>query len=191
MKNDFFPTHDTWSAAVSAGPAAACSDTNDASTPLRLTLRAQPRPRAVRAAAGAAILAVLFLPQLTTAIEPTADQLAFFEKRIRPILADNCYGCHSADTKPAGGLRVDDFNGLLTGGDAGPAVVPNEPASSILLRRIRAKDPKRRMPKDAEALTDAQIADLETWIKDGAAWPRERIPASLGRIKPEYDKLKA
>jgi hypothetical protein len=124
------------------------------------------------------------------AIEPTPAQLEFFEKKVRPILVNNCYGCHSADTKPAGGLRVDDFNGLLTGGDAGAAVVPGEPESSILLRRLRLQDPKRRMPKDTEALSGEDIATLETWIKDGAAWPREKIPASLGRTRAEYERLK-
>ncbi|MCW5560068.1 MAG: hypothetical protein KIT22_19805, partial [Verrucomicrobiae bacterium] len=62
--------------------------------------------------------------------EPRAAQLEFFEKRIRPILVNNCYSCHSADTKPAGGLRVDDLNGLVTGGNTGPAVVRGEPDSS-------------------------------------------------------------
>ena len=124
------------------------------------------------------------------AIEPTPGQLEFFEKKVRPILVNNCYGCHSADTKPAGGLRVDDFNGLLNGGDAGAAVVPGEPENSILLRRVRLKDVKRRMPKDTEALSDTDIATLETWIKDGAAWPREKIPASLGRSREEYERQK-
>jgi hypothetical protein len=116
--------------------------------------------------------------------------IAFFEKKIRPILADHCYSCHSADTKPAGGLRVDDRNGLLLGGDAGPAVVPGDPENSLLLQRIRHENPKRRMPKEGELLTESEVADLVTWIKDGAAWPRERIPASIGRVRPEYPKLK-
>src|SRR6186713_3204037 len=92
------------------------------------------------------------------AVEPTAAQLEFFEKKVRPILVNNCYQCHSADTKPAGGLRVDDFNGLLSGGDAGAAVVPGEPENSILLRRVKLKDAKRRMPKDTEALAETDIA---------------------------------
>jgi len=125
-----------------------------------------------------------------TSADAAVAKIEFFEKKVRPILVENCYSCHSADTKPAGGLRVDDRNGLLSGGDGGAAVVPGEPEISTLLRRLRAKDVKRRMPKDTEALSEEQIATLETWIKDGAAWPRERIPASLGRIKPEYGQLR-
>ena len=58
----------------------------------------------------------------------------------------HCYTCHSADTKPAGGLRVDDRHGLLTGGNTGPAVVPGKPEESLLLQRVTHKDTKRRMP---------------------------------------------
>src|SRR4051812_14929401 len=63
-------------------------------------------------------------------------KLEFFEKKIRPMLANHCYHCHSADTKPAGNLRVDDKNGLLTGGNAGPAIVPGHPEKSNLLKRV-------------------------------------------------------
>src|SRR4051812_33098767 len=66
-----------------------------------------------------------------------AASVEWFEKKIRPILVGHCYACHSADTKPAGELRVDDRNGLLTGGDNGPAVVPGDPEKSLLLRRIK------------------------------------------------------
>jgi mono/diheme cytochrome c family protein len=117
-------------------------------------------------------------------------KVEFFEKKVRPILVDHCYHCHSADTKPAGGLRVDDRNGLLTGGNTGPAVVPGEPNKSLLLKRVTLKDGKRLMPAEGERLTDEQIADLTTWIKDGAAWPAVRTPASLGKPRPEYEELK-
>ena len=115
----------------------------------------------------------------------------FFEKRVRPILSSHCYQCHSADTKPAGGLRVDDRNGLLLGGDDGPAVVPGDPAKSLLLQRIQTDNAKRKMPKEGDLLTDAEIADLTSWIQDGAAWPRERIPASIGRTRQDFEALKA
>jgi len=121
---------------------------------------------------------------------PDPARVAFFEKKVRPILVEHCYTCHSADTKPAGGLRVDDRNGLLTGGNTGPAVVPGDPGKSLLLRRVTQTDPKRRMPADGPALTAEQVADLTTWIKDGAAWPALRVPASIGAAKPEYDRLR-
>jgi mono/diheme cytochrome c family protein len=119
------------------------------------------------------------------------EALQFFEKKIRPLLADRCYSCHSADTKAAGGLRVDDRSGIMLGGDAGPAVVPGDPDNSLILQRIRHANPKRKMPKEGEHLNDEEIADLVTWIKDGAAWPRERIPSSLTTIPSSYEQLKS
>lgn len=118
------------------------------------------------------------------------EQLQFFEKKIRPLLSDHCYSCHSADTKPSGGLRVDDRNGLLIGGDTGPAVVAGAPEKSLLLTRVH-KGEKKFMPKEGEPLTDAEIADLTTWIKDGVAWPRERIPDSIGKTRTDFEELKA
>ena len=117
--------------------------------------------------------------------------MEFFEKKIRPILADHCYNCHSADTKPSGGLRVDDRNGLLMGGDDGPAIVAGDPDNSLLLERIVHAAGKKKMPKEGKLLTETEIADLTTWIKNGVAWPREKIPPSLGRAKPFYNDLKA
>jgi hypothetical protein len=122
--------------------------------------------------------------------EQDPAKIEFFEKKIRPMLSDHCYHCHSADTKPSGNLRVDDRNGMLAGGNAGPAIVPGEPGKSLLLKRVTLKDEKRRMPLEGKHLNEEQIADLTKWIKDGAAWPALRIPASLGKPKPEYEKLR-
>src|SRR6266436_9425848 len=72
--------------------------------------------------------------------------IAFFEKKIRPLLAGNCYNCHSADTNSKGGLRVDDRNGLLQGGNGGPAVVPGHPDKSLLIRSVRYTDENLKMP---------------------------------------------
>jgi len=121
---------------------------------------------------------------------PDPAKVEFFEKKVRPVLAGHCYGCHSADTKPAGNLRVDDQHGLLAGGNGGPAVVPGHPEKSLLLKRV-AHDAKRQMPAEGEKLSDAQIADLTQWVKDGAAWPAVRVPATLGKGRPGYDKLRA
>jgi len=128
--------------------------------------------------------------QPTAPPAPDSAKVEFFEKKVRPILADHCYQCHSADTKPAGGLRVDDRNGLLTGGNKGPAVVPGEPGKSLLITRVVQKDEKKRMPLEGQHLTDEQVSVLRQWIKDGAAWPAVRVPASLGKPKPEYETLK-
>src|SRR3954454_13978240 len=119
-----------------------------------------------------------------------ASSVEFFEEKVRPILVGHCYACHSADTKPAGGLRVDDRNGLLAGGDNGAAVVPGAPDASLLLRRVAHTDAKRRMPKEGEPLTEAQVADLTRWIQDGAGWPSAKVPASLGRPKAWYESIR-
>lgn len=134
-------------------------------------------------------LAALLAASSASAAEPDPAKIEFFEKKVRPILVGHCYACHSAETKPAGDLRVDDRNGLLTGGNSGPAVVPGEPEKSLLLKRV-TQEGKRRMPLEGAHLTDEQIATLTTWIKDGAAWPAIRVPASLLKPDPEYEQLK-
>jgi cytochrome c553 len=143
----------------------------------------------VIACAAVALLAVCESPA-PAEVAPRDEKVEFFEKKVRPILANHCAGCHSADTNAKGGLRVDDRNGLLAGGNNGPAVVPGEPARSQLLQRVTHKDEKRRMPQEGQPLTAEQVADLTTWIKAGAAWPAPRVPASLGKPKPAYERLK-
>src|SRR5262245_13334616 len=68
---------------------------------------------------------------------PERERLEFFEAKIRPLLAGNCYNCHSANTNSQGGLRVDDRNGLLAGGGRGAAVVPGDPEGSLLIQAVR------------------------------------------------------
>ncbi|QJE97915.1 PSD1 and planctomycete cytochrome C domain-containing protein [Luteolibacter luteus] len=132
----------------------------------------------------------LYLPAIARATAPDPADLEFFEKKVRPILSEHCYGCHSADTKAAGDLRVDDFNGLLNGGNNGPAVVPGDPEKSLLIQRIIHKEDRLLMPKESAPLSEAQIADLRTWISRGAAWPFEKIPEDLGKVTAKYEKLR-
>jgi cytochrome c553 len=118
-------------------------------------------------------------------------QLEFFEKKIRPLLIDNCFNCHSANTNSRGGLRVDDRNGLVTGGGRGAAIVPGQPEKSLLIQAVKHTHPKLKMPlPPAKQLSEEQIADLTKWIKDGAAWPKPRVPGSITRPNPEFDKLR-
>src|SRR4051812_22283137 len=136
-------------------------------------------------------VAVLTAP-LASAMSPRDDaaSVEWFEKKVRPILVGHCYACHSADTKPAGELRVDDRNGLLIGGDSGPAVVPGDPEKSLLLRRIKHANPNRRMPKEGKPLTEAEVVVLTRWIRDGAPWPGVKVPVSLGQPKSWYEPLR-
>ncbi len=76
-----------------------------------------------------------------------AAAVEFFEKKVRPVLVGNCYTCHSADTNSKGGLRTDDRNGLIQGGNSGPAVVPGEPDESLLLLAVRHEQGARRCPR--------------------------------------------
>jgi hypothetical protein len=138
------------------------------------------------------VLASAAVPVAGAEIAPSSETVtaSFFETKVRPILADHCYACHSAETKPAGGLRVDDRNGLLVGGNTGPAVVPGDPEGSLLLQRVRHENPRRKMPREGEPLSSDQIRDLARWIRGGAPWPATKVPASLGQAKPWYESLR-
>lgn len=118
-----------------------------------------------------------------------AAALDFFEKKVRPILANNCYNCHSATNNSMGGLRVDDRNGLIQGGGRGPAVVPGDPEKSRLIQAIRQTGDDLKMPPKKK-LSDEEIADLTKWIADGAAWPEPKLPASVGKSAAEYELLR-
>ena len=114
-------------------------------------------------------------------------KVEFFEKKIRPLLIENCINCHSEENGGKGNLRVDDRSGLIEGGGRGPAIKPGKPEASLLIKAVRHKGPS--MPPNKQ-LSDEQIADLETWILDGAAWPAIEVPDDLTKPKPEYDELK-
>ncbi len=102
----------------------------------------------------------------------TPEQSQFFESKVRPILAANCYKCHSAEQgKVRGGLTLDTREGWWKGGKNGPAIVPGEPDQSLLIKAIRYADPDLQMP-EAGKLPDKDIADLTTWVKMGAPDPR-------------------
>src|SRR5260370_6704279 len=78
----------------------------------------------------------------------------FFEKRIRPVLVERCYSCHSKQAnKQRGGLLLDTRDGLRQGGDNGPAIVTGQPADSLLLKAIKHTSNKLKMPRDGNKLT--------------------------------------
>src|SRR5262249_7359713 len=95
----------------------------------------------------------------------------FFEKRIRPLLVEHCYSCHSADAKKLkGDLRLDTRAGLRKGGQSGPAVVAGDPEASLLIAAVRYQKQDMQMPPKGK-LPAALIADLEAWVKLGAPDP--------------------
>src|SRR5207248_776208 len=106
--------------------------------------------------------------------QDTPEVIAFFEQRIRPVLVNHCYECHStASKKKKGGLLLDTKSGLLKGGASGPTIVVGEPEKSLLIRAVRHIDKDLQMPPPPKKLSDAQIADLVAWIKMGAPDPRQ------------------
>jgi hypothetical protein len=145
-------------------------------------------------------IAILLATGSAWAADPLSkrQRLDFFEAKIRPILAKHCYECHAADSKKlSGGLLVDSRQGLLKGGDSGPAVVPRDLKKSLLISALKHDDfempPKGKLPV-------AVIVDFEKWIRDGAIDPRRAInrvakPKSIdieaGRKHWAYHPLKA
>jgi cytochrome c553 len=110
--------------------------------------------------------------QVAIAFDPaaTGDE-EFFERRVRPILAEHCWSCHGAK-KQEGGLRLDSRQGLVQGGDGGPVVDLAEVPASRMLKAIRRDGADLEMPPPPAArLPDAVIADLSQWLAAGAPWP--------------------
>jgi len=108
----------------------------------------------------------------------SADGVEFFETRIRPLLIERCYECHSPERKVKGGLRLDTREGWAAGGDTGPAIVPGEPEKSLLITAVRYLDPEFQMPPK-HRLTPSEVAALEAWVKMGAPDPRVSGPAPV------------
>ncbi|MDX1982153.1 MAG: PSD1 and planctomycete cytochrome C domain-containing protein [Bryobacteraceae bacterium] len=121
--------------------------------------------------------AVFLLPVLCAA---AGDDL--FEKKIRPVLAEKCYGCHSSKSKaPMGGLAADTRDGLRK------VIVPGDPGGSRLLTALRYTDPHLKMPP-AGKLPEGVIADFERWIAEGAADPRTGAAAAAAASKPDLER---
>ena len=131
--------------------------------------------------------------------------LKFFESKIRPVLSTHCFKCHSTQAeKLKANLLLDSREGMLKGGDQGPAVVAGQPEKSRLVEAIRYSNADLQMPPKSK-LPESVVADFVAWIKKGAPWPKEAgpkaAPASAegasatagksgGYQKPDYDKLR-
>ena len=138
-------------------------------------------------------LTLATLPALASAAGPTAEQLTFFETKIRPVLVENCYRCHSvAEGKSKGGLTLDTREGWKKGGETGPALIAGNPADSLLIRAVHQGDPDTAMPPKDGKLPANVIADLEFWVKMGAPDPRTTSPAATAQAGgPMTESMKA
>jgi hypothetical protein len=115
----------------------------------------------------------LLLHLLAASLLAQTPDASFFETKIRPVLANKCYGCHSSKLKaPMGGLILDTKAGMQKGGALGPIVVPGKPSESQLVKALRFTDPHIQMPPTGK-LPDAVISDFEQWIAAGAVDPRK------------------
>ena len=110
---------------------------------------------------GLALMAAVAWPVLSQSKED------FFETKVRPILATECFSCHT--DSQLGGLRLDSLEAMLKGGKSGPAIVPGDPEKSLIMIAVRQSG-ALKMPKGGK-LPDDQIEAIAQWIRNGAVWP--------------------
>ncbi|HND52024.1 MAG TPA: hypothetical protein PLV92_06500, partial [Pirellulaceae bacterium] len=114
--------------------------------------------------------------------KPNEADIAHFEKAIRPVLVAHCYECHSAEAAAKGklqaGLQLDTKQGVLTGGESGPAIVPGDSKKSLLIRALKYES--YEMPPTGK-LPASVVADFVKWVDSGAADPRETAAAPTPR----------
>ena len=132
-----------------------------------------------------ALLAVL-TAGVCRAAQPDAESVKFFEQKVRPVLAERCIKCHGAD-KQKGQLRLDTLAGALKGGETKAAIVPGDPAASLLISAIEHSDPDLTMPPKEAKMPDAERSALAQWVKMGAPWPENVTiaPVSLAKKHKE------
>jgi hypothetical protein len=127
------------------------------------------------------VLGLFLAPAIPSRGADDPEGRDFFEAKVRPVLVEHCYRCHSdRSDKAKGGLKLDSRAGLREGGDSGPAIVPGKPDESLLLRAIEHGDDVEPMPPKKEKLPPSVIADLRRWIERGATDPRETSARPAG-----------
>ncbi|HEY1785985.1 MAG TPA: DUF1549 domain-containing protein, partial [Pirellulales bacterium] len=157
-------------------------------TPIWLDRRARCRAAAAFSR-GVAVVAVLLLVTVdwrgsghfnrASADEtgPT-EGIEFFERKVRPLLAQRCLECHSGENAK-GSLHLDSKAGLLAGGDTGPAIVPGKPGESLLVDAVNYGQTFQMPPKSK--LASDEVAVLTRWVELGAPWPEEAVAAKVSR----------
>lgn len=104
--------------------------------------------------------------------KPTPDQVSYFESKVRPLLSDNCFRCHGGEPgkKPKAGLVLTTLEGMLQGGESGPALVPGKLDQSRIIEAIRYRNENMSMPPK-RPLKPAEVKVLEEWVSMGSPWP--------------------
>jgi hypothetical protein len=133
------------------------------------------------------LLVLLAVLAPATALRADDDGTEFFEKKIRPILVQYCYECHSANAKKlGGGLLLDSRDGVRKGGDSGAVLESGKPDESLLIEAVRYGGDAVKMPPKGK-LPAAAIADLEEWVKLGA--PDPRVAAAAGKANASWEEI--
>ena len=115
--------------------------------------------------------------------KPSAERVEFFETHVRPLLVEQCVGCHGPNKQRAG-LRLDTADGLKKGADDGPVVVPSDPEKSSLIKAVRRKGDYPMPPE--KPMTAEQVAILEAWVKGGAVFPASAPAAPVTDWKKHW-----
>ncbi len=140
----------------------------------------------------ATVACVLLGQSQTSADQPSAEGLKFFETKIRPVLVQQCYECHSDKALAAdelqGELLLDTRAGIRKGGESGPAVVPGDVKASLLVAAMRHESFK--MPPDTKLAADV-VADFAKWVEMGAPDPRDGTAAELAKSKIDIEAGRA
>jgi len=124
----------------------------------------------------------------TAAETSDAAGIAFFERKIRPVLVEHCYSCHSQSAeKLKANLYCDSRDAMLSGGDSGPAIVPGNPGKSLLIKAVQWTDQDLQMPPKTQ-LPPAVVADLTRWVQMGAPWPADRRKDDVAALPPQPDR---
>jgi hypothetical protein len=119
------------------------------------------------------LLTLALLSPLRAQNAPAASP-DFFENKIRPVLSNNCFSCHT--NSQLGGLRLDSREAMLKGGKSGPALVPGDAEKSLIIKAVEQTGPLK-MPMGTKLNKD-QVEDLVAWVKAGAVWPKASLPPS-------------
>ena len=138
------------------------------------------------------LLLLTYFVNVALSNDPRSDKFDFFETKIRPLLSNNCFACHSQKAKTKGklkaGLYLDSYKGLINGGDSGSIISPGKPDQSRIVEAVLYKNEDMAMPPKGK-LSVEKIALMKQWVEMGAPWPgsdNEVVAEAVNNNEP-YD----